>query len=64
MVGEGAAVRDAASRDRPSDALAVYQLGQNSGLRGEGLEDLMNEFGQCFVRKSGKSVSAVQPARK
>jgi hypothetical protein len=53
-----------AAVDAYSAALAVYQLGQNSGLTGEGLEDLIDEFGQRFVRKSGKSVSAVQPARK
>ena len=44
--------------DAYSAALVLYHLGNESGLAGEGLEELMDELGRRFARKARKSGSS------
>ena len=46
---------NAVAVDAYSAALAVYRLGKDSGIGIEGLEELMDEFGKRFSRKSSTS---------
>ncbi|MCL5033473.1 MAG: hypothetical protein M1395_00010 [Bacteroidetes bacterium] len=48
---------DAVAVDAYSSALAVYRLGKDTGIGMEGLEDLMDEFGKRFARKTNKSTA-------
>ncbi len=47
--------REAVSVDAYSAALVIYRLGTSLGIAMEGLEELMDEYGKRFVRKSSGS---------
>jgi Mlc titration factor MtfA (ptsG expression regulator) len=50
--------------DAYSAALAVYTFGSKSDVATEGLEDLMDELGKRFARKSGKASPGAQTPQK
>ena len=50
--------------DAYSAALVIYHLANDSGLAGEGLEELMDELSKRFDRKARKSSSSEQVPQK